>query len=112
MIELLKPWANNSRTTRVVCANSYFASVQSLRELRQSGFLFIGVVKTATKQFPMAHLTQQMLPQQGDLYSLVSKDENGNQEMLETISKQPKRTHPKGGGPRPTGRYIDNLNVP
>ena len=82
MLKLLKLWTGNTRTTRVVCADSYFASVQSLRELRRNGFLFIGVVKTATREFPMAHLQQQVLPSRGDQYSLVHNDEEGRPEML------------------------------
>jgi hypothetical protein len=51
--ELLAPWA---WTNQIVCADSYFASVGAALELRQIGLGFIGVVKTATKRFPMAYL--------------------------------------------------------
>jgi hypothetical protein len=46
---LVLPWA---RTDKIVCVNSYFASVGTLKELKQIGLRFIGVVKTATRQFP------------------------------------------------------------
>jgi Transposase IS4 len=48
LTELVGPWAMSSR---VVCADSYFASVASAEELQRIGLRFIGVVKTATKIF-------------------------------------------------------------
>ena len=53
--ELLRPWVG-SDSRRLVCADSYFASVSTLIELNRLNFAFIGVVKTATKQFPMEYL--------------------------------------------------------
>jgi hypothetical protein len=40
---LVLPWA---QTDRIVCADSYFASVGTLQELKRIGLRFIGVVKT------------------------------------------------------------------
>ena len=51
--ELIEPWYH---THRVVCADLYFASVSTAKELMWIGMRFIGVVKTASKQFPMAYL--------------------------------------------------------
>ena len=51
--ELIEPWYH---THRVVCADSYFASVSTAKELMRLGMRFIGVVKTASKQLPMAYL--------------------------------------------------------
>ena len=51
--ELVGPWAESGR---IVIADSYFASVEAARELFKIGLRFIGVVKTATKRFPMATL--------------------------------------------------------
>ena len=99
MLELLKPWTGNTRTTRVVCADSCFASVQSLRELRRLGFLFVGVVKTATREFPMAHLRQQVLPSRGDQCSLVHNDEEGRPEMpAHTWADRERRCFISSGG--------------
>jgi hypothetical protein len=53
--ELVLPYANSGR---VCVADSYFASVQCAKELWNIGMGFIGVVKTATKGFPMAHLKE------------------------------------------------------
>ena len=51
---IVLPWANSERG---VCANSYFALVSSAEEIIRIGVRFIGVVKTATKTFPMAYLS-------------------------------------------------------
>ena len=51
--ELIEPWYH---THRVVFADSYFASVSTANEIMRLGMRFIGVVKTASKQFPMAYL--------------------------------------------------------
>ena len=48
--ELISPW---TRSGRLVCANSYFASVQAAETMYREGFKFIGVVKTATRKYPM-----------------------------------------------------------
>ena len=40
----------------MVCADSYFASVSTEKELMRLGMRFIGVVKTAPKKFLMAYL--------------------------------------------------------
>jgi hypothetical protein len=51
---LVAPWA---RSNRVVVADSYFASVQTAKELFRMGLRFVGVVKTSTKGFPMRQLS-------------------------------------------------------
>ena len=51
---LVLPWANSERGA---CAYSYLASVSSVKEMMRIGIRFIGVVKTATKTFPMAYLS-------------------------------------------------------
>ena len=50
MKELIEPW---NFSDRLVCADSYYASVAAAEELMKFRFRFIGVVKTATKRFPM-----------------------------------------------------------
>ena len=47
---LVEPWV---RTDHCVCADSYFASVNAVTVLRMMGLHFIGVVKRATKKFPV-----------------------------------------------------------
>ncbi len=51
---LVQLWAFSDR---VVCGDSYFASVPTVKELRCIGLRFIGVVKTATKIYPIAWLS-------------------------------------------------------
>jgi Transposase IS4 len=48
--DLVYPW---SMSERIVCADSYFASVSAAEELRKMGLRLIGVVKDATRRFPM-----------------------------------------------------------
>ena len=47
--QLLDPWIGQS--TRIICADSYFASVGAALELERLGSRFIGVIKTATNNF-------------------------------------------------------------
>jgi predicted HAD superfamily phosphohydrolase YqeG len=51
---LVNPWA---KTNCVVVGDSLFASVATARELKLIGMRFVGVVKTATKNFPMQWLS-------------------------------------------------------
>ena len=46
---VVSPWFGSNR---IVCADSYFASVGAAKELYRNGLRFIGVVKTAKKGFP------------------------------------------------------------
>ena len=52
--ELVMSWAN---TDRIVCADSYFASVTASGELWKHGLRFIGVIKTATRKVPIVYLS-------------------------------------------------------
>ena len=53
LLHLVSKWAHSDR---MVCADSYFASVGAAQKLKEIGLKFIGVVKTATKKFPMKYL--------------------------------------------------------
>ena len=46
---VVSPWFGSHR---IVCADSYFASVGTAKGLYKNGLRFIGVIKTATKGFP------------------------------------------------------------
>jgi hypothetical protein len=70
--ELVKPWMNSGR---VVVADSYFASVQTARELYGIGLRFVGVVKTATKQFPMGALNTVQFVKRGEWKGFYHKRE-------------------------------------
>lgn len=67
---VVSPWFG---TNRIVCADSYFASVGAAKELYRNGLRFIGVVKTATKGFPKTYLTSVELHQRGDFLALLSE---------------------------------------
>ena len=75
LTDLVKPWANSNR---IVCADSYFASKQTIDCLRKMGLRFIGVVKTATKGYPMGYLSKIELHKRGDHHGVVSFDGNSN----------------------------------
>lgn len=75
---LTAPWAG---TNRIVCADSYFSSVATAEELSKVNLRFIGVVKTATKGFPMQFLSQTEAGERFSHKSLVRLDENGRVQM-------------------------------
>jgi len=66
--KLVAPWAG---TRRVVCADSYFASVTAAQELLAIGLRFMGVVKTATHSYPMGALSVLPLEARGELVSYI-----------------------------------------
>jgi Transposase IS4 len=68
---LVSPWAN---LDRIVCIDSYFASVAATLELKKIGLRYIGVVKTATRRFPMAYLQGLELQKQGDCKGLIMRE--------------------------------------
>ena len=76
---LVEPWV---RMDRCVCADSFFASVNAVTVMRMMGLCFIGVVKTATKTFPMSYLSNLELVQHGDYKGLVARGTNGQPTML------------------------------
>jgi Transposase IS4 len=76
---LISPWAFSHC---MVCADSYFASVGAANELMQQGLRFIGVVKTATKKFPMAYLSCLELQERGGRKGLIARDDNGYPNLL------------------------------
>ena len=79
MKELVLPWLH---TDRIVCGDSYFASVPAAQMLSRNGMRFIGVVKTATRQFPMAYLSRVELQDRGDRKGLVARGDDGQSSLL------------------------------
>jgi Transposase IS4 len=69
MLTLLNHWAPRGR---VICADSYFASVQAAIELYKRGWKLIGVVKTSHKMFPKKFLEKIALPDRGTFAGLPS----------------------------------------
>jgi hypothetical protein len=68
---LVRPWYGKG--DRIVCADSYFASVEAALHLQARGVRFIGVVKTATSSYPMKLLQSKVLPSRGDWKSYVHR---------------------------------------
>jgi hypothetical protein len=56
--------------------------VATLKELKRIGLRFIGVVKTATKQFPQPYLSNLEMRARGERRGLIARDENDNPCML------------------------------
>jgi len=80
LYELVKPWAN---TNRLVVADSFFASVTTAIKLKSAGLRFIGVVKTATKGYPMGYLgTAELMDGKGDMRGLLATDVANNSKIL------------------------------
>ena len=76
---LVEPWV---RTDGCVCADSYFATINAVTVIRTMGLHFIGVVKMATKKFPMSYLSNLELVQHGDYKGLVARGTDGQPTML------------------------------
>lgn len=79
---LVRPWA---ASRRIVCADSYFASVEAAVELRRMGLGFVGVVKTATRGFPMNTLSRLEMAARGDHRTYVHMGEDGAVDMMAIV---------------------------
>ena len=79
---LIDPWI---RTDRIVCADSYFASAETAQVLADVGTRFIGVVKTASRGYPMTYLSSKPMAQRGDHFSMVCKSTNGGKDMMSLL---------------------------
>jgi hypothetical protein len=82
---LLKLVENFAGSKRIVCADSYFSSVDTAEQLDMMGLKFIGVVKNATRKFPMGWLSTQPLAKRGDCLSLVHKGAGGDIKMMAAV---------------------------
>jgi len=82
LMRLVRPWAG---TDRIVCADSYFASVVISLALKEAGLRFTGVVKTAHRRFPLASLSSRELGARGDHLSMVHLDATGRPDMLALV---------------------------
>ena len=66
----------------LVCADSYFASVQAVKVTVQEGLKFIGVVKIATKKYPMKILKSIEMQKRWDIVGLIERKMEGNCDLL------------------------------
>jgi len=77
--KLVAHWAG---TTRVVCADSYFVSVAAAQHLLGMGLRFIGVVKMATRGYPVSTLSTLPLEDRGEHVAYVHKTADGVVDMV------------------------------
>lgn len=70
-LRLVQPWFGSER---LVCADSFFATVNTANSLMETGLRFTGVVKNATREFPMKHLSEMTLSNRNDFITMVSKE--------------------------------------
>jgi hypothetical protein len=82
LFDLVEHFAGSNR---IICADSYFASVQSAEGLAEMGLKFIGVVKNSTRKYPMKQLSTTVLANRGDRLSMVCKDANSNVTMMAAV---------------------------
>ena len=76
----MKAWAH---TDCIVVADSYFASVQAAILLKTIGLRFIGTVKTATKEYPMAYLSSRIMAGgKGERHGVLSTDAASGTKLL------------------------------
>ena len=68
---LIAPWTHSNR---IVCGDSYFASLETALTLFSLGMKFIGVVKTAHRGFPLNHLSTIPMSGRGSWTSMVHRD--------------------------------------
>jgi hypothetical protein len=69
-------------TDCIVCGDSYVASVPAAQMLSRNGMRFIGIVKTATQQYPMTYLSRVELQDRGDRKGLIKRGDDGQPSVL------------------------------
>lgn len=70
---LADPCAPWNDFERIVCGDSYFASVQAAETLLAKNLRFTGVIKTYTKRFPISYFNSHHLLNKGDFKTLMSR---------------------------------------
>ena len=76
---LVEPWSGSGR---IICADSYFASVTAAERLLEMDLKFIGVIKTATKKFHMTYLSSRELSCRGQRVCMVNKYRDGSVKLM------------------------------
>jgi hypothetical protein len=79
LISLVQPWLGSVHT---VCGDSYFASVGAATKMEKRGMGFLGVVKTATRHFPMAYMTNIEMQSRGEREGVVCRDKHGVPKLM------------------------------
>ena len=68
-----------------MCADSYFASVPCAIAMRDMELRFIGVVKTAMKQYPQHYLSTVELPEKGYYKGVLNIEPTTGYTLLEFV---------------------------
>ena len=79
MKELVLPWTNMDR---IFCADSYFESVPADEGLLKNGLCFIGIIKTETRKFSMAYLSNTELHNRGYMIGLLTRPVESTKPVL------------------------------
>ena len=79
ILRLVEPWFNSDRH---VCADSWFASVLTTVKLWDVGMRFTGVVKTATRLYPLPYLSSLEMQRKGDFVSMTSGSSQNRPSLL------------------------------
>ena len=79
---LVQSWAGSER---IVCGDSFFASVTTAEELQTRGLKFIGVVKTAHRKYPMEYLSNLPIAGRFQHRSMVRKNDQDNVTMAAIV---------------------------
>ena len=87
---LVAPWAG---TKRIVCADSYFASVTAARQLLGMGLRFIGVFMTATRGYRMGALSVIPLEAWGQHVAYTHSTADGVTYMMALLSVDKERRY-------------------
>lgn len=72
-LRLLEPWFGSGR---IVLGDSWFASVKTAVQLYERGLFFMGIVKTATKKFPLKEIRDRCPEGRGECVYATTKVEN------------------------------------
>ncbi len=73
--QLVEPWKN---TNRIVCGDSYFASVNTVKQMYDISLRFIAVVETAHRHFSAQYLGSVTMEGRGKWFSIVHHGTAGN----------------------------------
>jgi hypothetical protein len=79
LMSLVMPWALSGR---VICGDSFFASVSAAMALKHIGLRFIGVVKTSSRKFPLAYLSSREMVNRGDRVGVEACGDDGATRLL------------------------------
>ena len=75
----MEPLKNSNQ---IVCRDSYFVSVAAVQELHRLGMRFIGLVKTAHRNFPSNCLGAVTMEGRGKWFSMIYEGNEGECEIV------------------------------